>query len=224
MDRAFPSGAVTLSFDDGWRCVYDNALPVLEGAGVKSSHYVISKYLDEKRSSLLMKVDQIRDLVKRGHEIGCHSASHKHLANESSRVIRKEIIRSRRDLAEIVGRVETFAYPYGEYDDRVLDVVKRAGFSGARSLLDGLNRAGDDPFLLKCKGITVQTTASEVKRWIDSARNENSWLILTFHQVDDEGKPWSTTPQVLEAIIRHVSDMVLSTITVRDGIRRLTGA
>jgi len=41
MARVFPNGAVSLSFDDGWRTSYKNGLPILEEAGLKSTHWLL---------------------------------------------------------------------------------------------------------------------------------------------------------------------------------------
>ncbi len=40
--NAFPTGLVSLTFDDGWGSQYDNALPILDGAGIKGSFYIIT--------------------------------------------------------------------------------------------------------------------------------------------------------------------------------------
>lgn len=223
MGCIFADGAVTLSFDDAWRCVYENALPILEDAGVRSTHYVISGYLDDEQFPRYMNANHIRELARRGHEIGCHSASHQHLATETASILEEEIVLSRRYLERLVGPVETFAYPYGEYDDRVLAAVKLTGFIGARTIHAGFNTEAVDPFLLKCKGIELQTTIREVTKWVDAARDRNAWLILMFHQVDHEGRPWSTTPETVKAIAGHLVRTGVTTITVRDGLKMLTG-
>jgi peptidoglycan/xylan/chitin deacetylase (PgdA/CDA1 family) len=50
-------------------------------------------------------------------------------------------------VAELVGRpAETFAYPYGDYDDRVVDAVRRAGFRGACTIALPARRMQRDPF------------------------------------------------------------------------------
>src|SRR5437667_41092 len=145
MGDVFPNGAVSLSVADGWRCSYEQGLPILDEAQLPSTHYIISGCLDDQQFPRYMNVDHLRDLTARGHEIGCHTASHKRLPTETQRIIEEEILLSRRYLERLVGSVETFSYPYGEYDQRIVAVVKRAGFLGARSVHDGLNDEGVDP-------------------------------------------------------------------------------
>jgi len=217
----FRSGLVTLTFDDGWRCAYDNAAPRLDRAGLRATYYVITGCLDDEQFPRYMNLDQIRDLANRGHEIGCHTASHKRLTTETKHIIEEEIVLSRGYLAQRVGRVDTFCYPYGDYDVRVVEVVKRAGFLGARTLRDGFNTDDLDPFFLKSKSVNCETTHSEVATWIDTARRRNVWLVLTFHQIDHEGREFSCTPETLQGIIDHLGATGVSVVTVRDAIAKL---
>jgi peptidoglycan/xylan/chitin deacetylase (PgdA/CDA1 family) len=221
MKKIFPSGAATLRFDDGWRCIYENALPILEEANLKSTHYIISGCLDDEQFPRYMNVDHIQDLAKRGHEIGCHTVSHKHLTAETTHIIKEEIILSKKYLEKLVGSVETFAYPFGEYDNRVLDVVKQAGFWGARSIHDGFNEDKTDTLLLKCKAVMVKTSISEVKKWIDFSQNNNVWLILMFHQIDNEGREWSSRPETLREVVDYVLDTKITTITIGEGVKKI---
>lgn len=40
--NAFPTGLVSLTFDDGWGSQYDSAFPMLNAAGIKGSFYIIT--------------------------------------------------------------------------------------------------------------------------------------------------------------------------------------
>jgi peptidoglycan/xylan/chitin deacetylase (PgdA/CDA1 family) len=168
-----------------------------------------------------MNAEQVQDLAKRGHEIGCHTASHKHLPEETETLIKEEVVLSKKYLEKLVGPVETFAYPWGEYDDRVFEVVKQAGFRGARSVYEGFNDATADLFLLKCKAVMVKTSVSEVRAWIDFARKNEVWLILMFHQIDHEGRAWSSAPETLKEIVDYLLDTKIAMITVQEGIKKI---
>lgn len=43
--NAFPTGLVSLTFDDGWGSQYDSAFPILNAAGIKGSFYIITDEL-----------------------------------------------------------------------------------------------------------------------------------------------------------------------------------
>jgi peptidoglycan/xylan/chitin deacetylase (PgdA/CDA1 family) len=71
-------------------------------------------------------------------EIGAHTLSHPSLSATPEEEQRREIVGSRTRLEELLGRpVTTFAYPYGDYDDRAVRIVSRGGFRAACSVNEG---------------------------------------------------------------------------------------
>jgi peptidoglycan/xylan/chitin deacetylase (PgdA/CDA1 family) len=219
MDDSFEGGAVTLSFDDGWLSAYENAWPILERNGIKGTFYIISSYLDVRQFPRYMNKDHIKKLRDLGNEIGSHSVSHKHLSNETNSIIWREVKIAKDYLEDIVWGVESFAYPFGEYNNEVIDAIKRAGYRGARSTIRGWNDRTTDPYLLKVQAVRVEVEPEEVYTWIDYAINHDMWLILMFHQVDSEGRLWSTTPLKLEKIVYYISDKKIKVVTIDEGLR-----
>jgi len=212
------AGAVTLSFDDGWRSIYENAFPILQQSSIAATHYIISGYLDNSQYPHYMNLGQVRELERAGHEIGCHTVSHRHLLQEPVSLVESEVFLSKAFLSGRGFQVTTFAYPYGEYDDRVLDVVRRAGFSGARGVGRGYNDGSTDKLLLNVQPVKSSTTAREVVGWIEKAVADKTWLILMFHQVDYESREWSTTPEILREIVDFIKNQNVSTVTVNEGL------
>lgn len=206
---------ISLSFDDGWKSMYENVLPILKKSGLKSTQFIISGFLDDNQFPQYMNLDEVKELEKLGHEIGCHTASHRHLIRESQSIIESEILLSLKYLKEKGLNVETFSYPYGEYNETIMEKVKQ-GFIGARSLICGYNEK-INPFLLECQVIKANTSFSQVKRWIDENKN---WLILIFHQIDYEGREWSITPKILNQIIDYILEKKIQILTIRDGLKK----
>jgi len=94
--------------------------------------------------------EQAREMDKAGVETASHTLTHPILTNVDNERLRRELQQSRARVEEMLGRkVESFCYPNGNYDERVLDEVKRAGYSCAVTTLHGLNERGADPLLLK---------------------------------------------------------------------------
>jgi peptidoglycan/xylan/chitin deacetylase (PgdA/CDA1 family) len=82
-------------------------------------------------------------------EIGAHSVTHPMLAALPVASQRAEIQQSRSDLEEIVGqRVESFAFPYGDYAQETVSLVREAGFKQACSVVPALARKGCSRFEL----------------------------------------------------------------------------
>jgi peptidoglycan/xylan/chitin deacetylase (PgdA/CDA1 family) len=96
---------------------------------------------------------QIREMAGRGVTFGAHTVTHPILSREKPERVRQEITASKAALEALTGReVTCFAYPNGrreDYNDAVIEEVKRAGFRGGATSVYGLARPGDDPYQIK---------------------------------------------------------------------------
>ena len=98
----------------------------------------------------MMTWEHLRELVHRGHEIGSHSYSHPLLVQCDDTQLEHEIIGSRLRLEKELGtEVSSFCYPNGDLNERVLDVVSRAGYSLAVTTQWGSNLPGNGTLALK---------------------------------------------------------------------------
>ena len=87
--------------------------------------------------------------AKSGIELGVHSSTHRTLPTLGDDELVDEIETSRLVLAREAGVTPTvFAFPYGSWDERVRDRVRRAGYRAALTLDYGLVRTGKDPWSL----------------------------------------------------------------------------
>lgn len=80
---------------------------------------------------------QIRDMTKRGLDIGSHSISHPILTKLSDQELFKELSQSKHKLMEEVNQeIDVFCYPNGspdDFDKRVQDFIRRSGYNYAVS-------------------------------------------------------------------------------------------
>lgn len=78
-------------------------------------------------------------------EVGAHTVTHPLLSALPATLQRNEIQQSKADLEEIVGhQVSSFAYPYGDYTNETVALVREAGFARACSTIaDGVRRRSD---------------------------------------------------------------------------------
>ncbi len=78
--------------------------------------------------------EELVSLSDAGHEIAAHGYKHKFLSALPSPSLLYEMIRDRRELEAIVGKpVSGLAYAMGDYDERVIAILRRAGFRYART-------------------------------------------------------------------------------------------
>lgn len=130
-----------LSFDGIYLNVYENR-DVLKNK--KVTLFVMGDYVGEDNSfdkgmplEKYCTWKQINELVEQGCELGWHTWSHRDLTKLSKSEIIKEITPP--------FPMEVFAYPYGNYNEEIIELVKQAGYKKAYSSTQG----NDNPYSLK---------------------------------------------------------------------------
>jgi peptidoglycan/xylan/chitin deacetylase (PgdA/CDA1 family) len=219
----FTTGAVTLRFDDGWLSQYQNAVPKLVSAGVKGTFFIVSQQMSDQGYTGFMSIANVRELFGKGFEIGAHTRTHPFLTTLDATAQQDEILGSRNDMLSWggVGSVTSFAYPYGDYNTTTLGIVKNAGFSDAAATLTGNVTPTSDKYQLQNEEPLIDTSLSQVESWIDNAIANKQWLILTFHQINNDGTQYSITPQTFNSIVDYIVSKHIKVITVGEGISSL---
>lgn len=131
-----------VTFDDGYASVA-NAVPILRSLRIPSTIFVCTDFAGGGRPLLIpelagiAQVDelktidwaQLRELAADGLvEIGSHTRSHAHLPALSDDELTREVRDAKEAIEDNLGRpCPSFAYPYGEHDQRVRDAVRAAG-------------------------------------------------------------------------------------------------
>jgi peptidoglycan/xylan/chitin deacetylase (PgdA/CDA1 family) len=146
-DRTF-----VVTFDDAFRSVYTNALPVLQRLGVPATLAVPTGWIGGERGRAawrelelssdgrseemdLMTWDEIREVAAAGWEIASHSVSHPRLTTIADADLEDELAASRATVAAEVGTVcESIVYPFGDVDDRVVGAAVAAGYRTGAAL------------------------------------------------------------------------------------------
>lgn len=142
----FPGGkskAFTLSYDDG--VVQDRRLAELfRRYGLKCSFNLGSGLLGHKETARApggreVDVSKISpeevEEVYRTHEIAGHGLYHSALDTVGTPLAMYEIIEDKRRLEQLAGKpLKMFAYPFGLYNEQVVQMLSLAGYQGARTV------------------------------------------------------------------------------------------
>ncbi len=154
---ALPSRPVIISFDDDWQSQYDNAVPLLSKYGFTATFFVWVRAVGRAHH---MSWDEIRGLDAEGMEIGCHTLTHLILPKLKSDDQLRHEITAAKDLIEAhIGHpVTSLAYPFGQYDERVVAAARDAGFTTARTTWPGVFHTKDG--ILSLTGL-VRTERAE---------------------------------------------------------------
>lgn len=123
---AAPALPFSLTFDDGGESYYSRIADRLERLNWRGLCFVSTDFID--RPGFLTR-RQIRELDRRGHHIGTHSASHpSRMSACSDEVLRKEWTESVAVLQDILGRdVRVASVPGGYYSTAVAGAAAAAG-------------------------------------------------------------------------------------------------
>lgn len=212
-------GLVSINFDDGYQSMYDNGLPILDAAGLKSTQYIITQKVG---TGEYVTLDEVLQMYKNGHEIGAHTRTHPSLTTLTEAQMTDEVAGAKQDLISWGITATTFAYPYGAYNDTAEAVVESAGFRGARdsdlgynSSAVGLSFGGPldhetRPLVLwsEAAEMDMNTTLGNITSEIDYAVANNLWLVILFHRVD-ETDPCCTSISVSHELIQGTVDYLV---------------
>lgn len=170
-----------------------------------------------------MSLAQIKQLEADGHEIGAHTRSHADLSLQSVQGMQNQIAGSRQDLLDMgFSPVDTFVYPYGSYNNQVKQVVKDAGFIGARTTDSGFETPNGDEYALKVQNVVYDLPVSQVKEWIDTAKQNKTWVNLVFHQVENNPEAiYGNTPEAMQEIIDYIKSSGIAVVSMRDAINMM---
>jgi len=115
---------VVFTIDDSFKSFYKNGLPIFKKYNVPFTLFVYVESAQEHFGDY-MTWNQLKKAQKYG-ELGIHSWAHPHLAKLSNEEIKKDTQKAIFYFKKHLGYVPNmYAYPYGEYNDRVKNIIKK---------------------------------------------------------------------------------------------------
>ena len=134
---AIPDRTVAFTFDDGYVSVYTEAFPRLRKLGWPFTVFVCPDAVDHGRGHVLTW-DQLREMAAAGATVTNHGRFHHHLQRrgegESDTAwrarTREDLLEAQRRIAEEMGSApDLFAYPYGECDGDLKELIRDLGWA-----------------------------------------------------------------------------------------------
>lgn len=132
---------VVITFDDAFLNIIEYAKPVLDEINYKAVVFVVVNAIDRynfwdkgKNAGKLkcMSKGELKYLLMSGWEIGSHSLNHYDLTDINLKNLKKEIKTSKEKLENLLRtEIISFCYPYGKYNDEVIEEIKKSGYKCA---------------------------------------------------------------------------------------------
>lgn len=162
-NKPIPPKAVVLTFDDGCDNFREYAWPILKEFNYPATMFLVAdligketKWMDDvPEKSPLMTKEAILELHKEGVNFGSHTLNHVKLALCDEKMMKEEIFSSKAKLEDLLGKeIIDFCYPYGNYNQKVADTVKEAGYQTGLTCIRAAANFAKSPFDLPRKAIS----------------------------------------------------------------------
>jgi len=154
--HSLPKRSVVITIDDGYRSAYDIAYPILKKYGFRATVLIYTDYVGISRSAVTW--DQLREMKADGFEVGSQTISHADLTKRSEEEddkayiakVKTELLVSKQIIDKRLNQDTIYlAFPYGHYNQRILNICDQVGYEMAFSVKRGGNPFFSDPLTLK---------------------------------------------------------------------------
>ena len=141
-----PAKPIVLTFDDGYADNYKTMLPILEAHKMTAVVYVITNELGKKN---YLTLDQLKDMQRRGIEIGSHTSDHLALTSLDANTQRRQI-RESKTFLEWSGlqTIYSLSYPNGAFNSEIEKILREENYLTAVTGEAGLNTLATNPYEL----------------------------------------------------------------------------
>lgn len=188
-----PRGIAALTFDDGFKSVFEHAFPVLGRHRLPATVFLVAQTLAPEvlpvdwvddpplRPLATLILEEVLEMQDAGIRFGSHSYSHHDLTLLSESEAERDL-RASRELLEdqLETRITLLAYPRGLHDDKVRRAAERAGFTHGFTLPDKQEPIG--PYAIPRVGIYpgdgTRTLRGKTSPWYLRVRTSGAFPML----------------------------------------------
>ncbi len=134
--QSLPQKAVVITFDDGYKSVFNNAFPIIKKYGYPATVFLPTEAI-EKHYPAYMTLREIKEMMKYHIDFQSHSYAHAHMAylkkgetiQEYKAWITQDLKKSISFFKRYLGyKPIAFAFPYGDYNRILIRIAKKLGF------------------------------------------------------------------------------------------------
>ena len=218
-----PRGLASVTFDDFPRSAWAHGGPLLARRGVRASYYAAGGFCGRRVEGVeqFTRAD-LCEVKDAGHEIGCHSFSHRAAPSLSEPEFACDLDRNSAFLqAELGQAAGTFAWPYGAV---CASAKREAGrrFGAARGVQGGINAGRMDPDQLSARPLEARSwSAAAIEAAVAAAKARRGWVVFFTHDVSETPTPFGCTPAMLGHLLETLARAELDIAPVAEALDRI---
>ena len=172
---------IAISFDAAWGDDFTiDILDILDKYNVKSTFFLVGFWIDKYP-------EHVKEIHRRGHDVGNHSTNHPYMSQLSDEEIEKELNITGNKIKELIGEEPIlFRPPFGDYNDRVIKVYRDNGYYVIQWDVDSLDwkELGVQPVVDR---VTRNVQNGSIVLFHNNAKYITEYLPIVIERLQDEG-------------------------------------
>ena len=213
---------VSFTFDDFPRSAVANGARILEAAGVSGTFYLASIFCGKTVDGVdYYTPDDVRHLLRAGHEIGCHTASHARVPELDKQTMLDELNRNQQFVSSHFDDVllRSFAYPFGSVSPRAKSMLQNR-FASCRGILPEINVGTVDLGLVRAVSLYEHLFDRPKLRALLGKLRGNAWLVFYTHDVAPSPSAYGVSPDLLACAVGTAAEMGHEILPVKNALGR----
>ena len=172
---------IAISFDAAWGDEFTmDILDTLDKYKVKSTFFLVGFWVDKYP-------EHVKEIHKRGHDVGNHSTNHPYMSKLSDEEMKKELDQTGNKIEELTKEKPVlFRPPFGDYNDRVIQVCRENGYYVIQWDVDSLDwkELGVQPVVDR---VTRNVQNGSIVLFHNNAKHISEYLPIIIERLQSEG-------------------------------------
>ncbi len=203
-DGILPENTIGISVDDADKSFFEIGWPYFKKYNIPVTLFVTTGTIARNNKSYL-NWDQIRNLKKEGVTIGAHSHTHAHMPDIKISDVKKEIEISNKIFLRELGAIPTlFAFPYGETNNDIIDLIKEYKFKVAFGQHSGVINETSNMYYLPRFSLNEKYGEIDRVKFAASAKGLGVYDFIPTNPTIDENPPFIGFSLLDEKITRSL--------------------
>ncbi len=197
---------ISFTFDDFPRSSLHRGGAILEEHSLTATYYAALGLMNsEGPTGRIFSEEDLREVLDRGHELGCHTFDHCDTWATHPRTFEESILKNRRALGQLLpgASFATFSYPLSIPRPQTKRKVEKYFVCG-RGCSQWFNSGATDLNFLRAFFLEQSRgNVRLVKSLIDRNSRNHGWLVFATHDIAEKPSRFGCTPEFFREIVRY---------------------